>query len=166
MSATLCCKARATCLRRPACRPELFRDGVYSFLLRCLPEVGLLAAQMEPVLTYGLYLNMLCKNCTVDTNSFLSKAAFLQVLRLMMTSVHCGLIGAASRNLGISGSEKFEPACFALDEIISNARNWEDEMEKFFEVKQVRVRAHATCTVVCACARTHICATNCVQTWR
>ena len=84
---------------------------------------------MKPVLTYDLYVNMSCKNCTVDTNSFLSKSAFLQVLRLMMTSVHSGLVGAALRNLGISVSEKFEPACFALDVV----RNREDETEKFFD---------------------------------
>jgi hypothetical protein len=81
-----------------------------------------------------------------------------------MTSVHSGLVGAASRNLGIPGYEKFDPACFALNEIINCdnfiARNWEEEMENFFEVKQVRV---------CAMLRVQLCVfsqrrlSNCVQ---
>ena len=47
----LCCTDRATCLRvdRPA-GLSFFETG-FSFLVDMSPEVGLLAAQMKPVLT-------------------------------------------------------------------------------------------------------------------
>ena len=59
----------------------------------------------------------------------------------MMTSVHSGLLGAASRHVGISG---FEPAWWEQDDNIW-ARTSDAEMEHVFEVQQVFVRTHYAC---------------------
>jgi len=124
------------------CRTPLKHGGhqVSASLLHT-ESLGLLAAHFQNneahIHLWAIFLQIFCKLCTVDKNTFLSRAAFPKFF--VMTSVHSGLLGEASRHVGIS---EFEPAWWEQDENIW-ARTSDAEMDHVFEVQQVFVRTPA-----------------------